>query len=500
MRQATRVHLKTSNRCTLHADTNNRGAYMHRPRNLIIFYVPAGATLLMGPTAIIPRSHLMSVDGGDWACLANPADLTELWSGAVEHKLTAPAHTGVAVLLHPAMFHRGTARLTDVSAEHPFRAMFKFIFSSTRTPTTPTWDAATPAADWTSVGIPSGMEGACESLWRWFGGDHAGGPDVPTVSDNVAELGARLMAEHAHGDEPGRINASYALAKIATSDQFESARAVERLLAAITHKTNEGARRVAVPGLAAAGDVAVPSLIALLTRIGVEGCGEVALRTLAYGADALGEAAQGQHTWISALEVLAKKELALEAAVETGQFGSLQGDVNTNPNTAISPSGSAGCVLAAVEHISQRAIAAGDAEACELASGILLRALSSDHTIACAASAAVASLAVADRRLLRVSTWSDLQSKVADVAAGSTKYMERAVASEALKRLSAPRAETALARAQRRVVQSMLEAEWATPEDDPRQNDGNRQVKDSTEPRPDERGAASALFALRNVG
>eukprot|EP01043_Picozoa_sp_COSAG02_P033275 COSAG02_NODE_2263_length_9312_cov_3.608054_3_plen_488_part_00 len=484
----------------LHIDTNNRGAYMHRPRNLIIFYVPAGATLLMGPTAIIPHSHLMSVDGGDWACLEDPDDLTELWSGAVEHKLTAPAHKGVAVLLHPAMFHRGTARLTDISTDHPFRAMFKFLFSSTRNPTTPGWDTASPAADWTAIGIPSGMEGACESLWRWFGGSPAGGPDVPVTLDSVEQLGACLMAEHAHGDEPGRINASYALAKIAASDQRHSARAIELLLAAVTHETCEGARRVAVPGLAAAGDAAVASLVGLLARIDVEGRDEVALRTLAYGADALGEAAEGQHTWISALNVLAKQELALEAAVAAGHFGSLQGDVNANPNTAISPSGSAGCVLAAVEHISQRAIAAGDAEACELASSILLQALASDHTIACAAAAAVASVAVADRRLLCPSTWSALQLKLAEVAAIGQKYMERAVATEALKRLIAPREETALARAQRRVVQSLLEAEWAAPEDDPRQNDERGRLKEFTESRPDERGAASALFALRNVG
>ena len=121
----------------------------------------------------------MSVDYGDWTCLEDPADLTELWSGAVEHKLTAPAHTGVAVLLHHALFHRGTARLSDPSDDHPFRPMMKFIFSSTCTPTTPSWDAGSPAADWTAAGVPSGMESACGSLWRWLGGDAAGGPGVP---------------------------------------------------------------------------------------------------------------------------------------------------------------------------------------------------------------------------------------------------------------------------------------------------------------------------------
>ena len=474
----------------------------------------------------------MSVDEADWTCLEDSTDLTELWRGALEHKLTAPAHTGVAVLLHQAMFHRGTARLSDVSAEHPFRPMMKFIFSSTRTPTTPSWDAASPPADWAAAGVPSGMEGTCGSLWRWLGGDAAGGPDVPATTESTAELGARLAAEHVHGDEPGRNNASYALAEIAASGGGggDARQAVELLLAAITHETCEGARRVAVPGLAAAGDAAVPSLVALLEGINVEGdddgeaARDAALRTLAYGADALGEAAEGQQVWMPALQALAEKQRALQAAVAAGRYVS-QG---SNPNSAISSGGSAGSVLAAVEHIGQRALVAGDAAACELAGQILLRALAADRatSIASAAAAAVASIAVADRRLLRPATWAALQSAVAKAAAGGRDYRERAVASEALKvsdhdpcskyiicylmmalitsnharspkRLIAPRAETALARAQRRVVQSLLEAEWATPEDDPRQNGeiAGRVVK-ATEPV--ERPAESALFALRN--
>ena len=475
-----------------HKDTNNRGAYMHRPRNLIIFYVPAGATLHMGPTAIIPGSALMSVDNADWTCLQDPADLTELWDGAVEHKLTAPAHTGVVVLLHQAMFHRGTARLSDVSAEHPFRPMMKFIFSSTRAPTTtPSWNAASPA-DWSKAGVPPGMEGACGSLWRWLGGDAAGGPQVHAATDSVTELGARLTAEHAHGDEPSRNNASYALGEIAASGGRDAAQAVELLLAAITHETCEGARRVAVPGLAAAGDAAVPSLIALLEGIDVEGAKAAALRVLAYGADALGEAAEGEQVWMGALEALGEKHHALDAAMAAGQ-SALPWITAENPNN----SGSAGSVVAAVESIGQRAVAAGNVEACELASRILLRAL--DGPSAGGAVAAVASIAVADQQLLRPATTAALLSKVREAATGG-EYRERAVASEALKRLIAPRAETALARAQRRVVQSLLEAEWASPEDDPRQNGeiAGRQAKVTPE-RPAERPAESALFALRNA-
>ena len=469
---------------------------MHRPRHIIIFYVPAGATLHMGPSAIIRGGHLMSVDRNVWTCLEDPSDLTELWCGALEHKLTAPAHTGVAVLLHAAMFHRGTARLSNVSDEHPFRPMMKFIFSSTRTPTTPSWATASPPADWATAGVLPGMEGTCASLWRWFGGDAVGGPDVPATTAGVAELGGRLIAEHVHGDEVDRNNASYALAEIARSDGDNAAHAIELLLAGITHATCESARRVAVPGLAAAGNAAVPSLIALLEDIIVAGDDTVALRTVAYCADALGEAAECQRSWVAALETLAKIQRALEAAIAAGEF---VWPPDPNVNAAIGCGGSVGSVLAAVQHIGERAVATGDAETCELASEILLQALAADHATASAAAAAVASIAVADRRLLRPSTWAALQAKVADVAAHGHNYVERHVASEALKRLIAPRAETSLARAQRRVLQSVLESEWAAPED------GRRQKLDAIAGRlavpnkPAERGAESALFALRNA-
>ena len=55
-------------------------------------------------------------------------------------------------------------------------------------------------------------------------------------------------------------------------------------------------------------------------------------------------------------------------------------------------------------------------------------------------------------------------------ATHGSDYRERALATEALRRLVAPRGQNALATAQRRVMQSLLEAEWAPPQEDPRQN------------------------------
>ena len=219
-----------------------------------------------------------------------------------------------------------------------------------------------------------------------------------------------------------------------------------------THKTCEGARRVAVPGLAAAGDAAVPALLALLQRTRAGG-GEAEQRAVAYTADALGEAAaSGQH-WVSALRALGETQCALEAAVVAGH------PLSANP---------AGSVLAAVEHIAQRAVAAGDAAACRLAGDILLRAL--DGPAASAAAAAVASLAVADSRLLGAGASAALVRRLSEIEERAKTHRERAVAAEALRRLVVPRAGTALASAQRRVIQSLLEAAWSPPEEDPRQN------------------------------
>ena len=94
----------------------------------------------------------MSVDHADWSGLRDETDLTALFPEAVEHKLTAPAHTGVAVLLHHSLFHRGTARLSDISDDNPWRPMVcsyrldlpcHFLFVPCEVPSPPTPDVRT---------------------------------------------------------------------------------------------------------------------------------------------------------------------------------------------------------------------------------------------------------------------------------------------------------------------------------------------------------------------
>jgi hypothetical protein len=346
--------------------------------------------------------------------------------------------------------------------------MFKFIFTRTRAPTIATWDTTTPGPDWESVGMASGTAGACASLWHWLGGEHAFGPQENVKHHTDANvLGARLTAPHVPGDESARQQAGYGLANlVASRDSNVAVVAVQILLGALTHPQHEGPRRVAVSALAAAGDGAVPGLLSLLqcTRARIanaEQGDEHVLRTLTYAADALGEAATSKQHWLPALNVLEDIMRGIdEVGSSLGQpLRSGNGKAAHNPIRS---------VLAAVEHIVQRAVAAADSTSCQAASTILLSAL--DGPSATSAAGAVVSLAIANKHLIGPEQHAALVKSLSGRTRTEQAYRDRAVASEALKRLVATRAGTPIARAQLRVIQSCVEAEWFPPVEDPRQN------------------------------
>ena len=271
------------------------------------------------------------------------------------------------------------------------------------------------------------MAGACRSLWHWLGGDLASGPQYRSGSQDAQDqadiqaMSAILTAEHVPGDESSRQAAGYGLAHLAASHSRHAAAAVsspcsicgidawifyidtvqhgdlrdiyctdqvQSLLDALTHPRHEGPRRVAVSALAAAGDTAVPGLVALLQRTRLSS-DERELRTLTYAADALGEAATSSQHWLPALSALGDKMRALDAAASSSgrmpvrtlsPFPSTfptqthfpshcpykpTGQVSGNGKAAYNPARS---VVAAVEHIAQRAVAAADAAACRAAS------------------------------------------------------------------------------------------------------------------------------------
>jgi hypothetical protein len=80
-----------------HKDGAYRSTVNLRPRVVMILYVPGGASLEMGPTAVLPRSHVLGLDDGEaWS------NFEVTMPSVHEHKLAVPEGKGAAVLIHCA--------------------------------------------------------------------------------------------------------------------------------------------------------------------------------------------------------------------------------------------------------------------------------------------------------------------------------------------------------------------------------------------------------------
>jgi hypothetical protein len=284
-----------------HKDTQRAQICGHRTRAAMVMYYPGGCAADMGPTAIVPSSHILARDGlglsygvmddgpagaedrGDWGGLGGRAEiLPKIAPGLFEHQVVVQA--GSVVIVHEDMVHRGTPRLD----EDAFRPMFKWSFMRLHEPTAPTWrhDHATPtptAADWPALVSPEAGP-ICESLWRWHLGD--GSQVQMQGSDGNANVVANtfletsVLASARDGDEAERMGAAYALGECGDDASLAI------LATALCSDDNESARRAGAFGLGVAGDRAVPTLIAVLDK-GAEASGLV----VGSAAEALGEAA-----------------------------------------------------------------------------------------------------------------------------------------------------------------------------------------------------------------
>ena len=251
---------------------------------MYIFYLPAGATLEMGPTVIIPQSQWLGRDQGesvntDWSSVAK--DPTSLAPSLTEHLCTAPANQGTAVLLHHAMFHRGSVSVRDperrAGPDNPRRPMIKLIFHRTLAPTRPSWDHDPGFAFGGDEQVSARMAAAAgcteleltpaiESVWRWLTGttqqlassDGVGAGGLGRFMSN--RLSEQLLRPQREGDEAARVGSGYRLARAA------SANAAQRLLHVLEHGPEAG-RRVAVQALAAAGAAAVGPLVARIHQL-----------------------------------------------------------------------------------------------------------------------------------------------------------------------------------------------------------------------------------------
>ena len=113
----------------------------------MVMYYPGAADESMGPTAIVPSSHILARDGlglsfgvieegpdaefdrDDWSGLgAGQADiLPQIAPSLFEYKVIVPPEAaGSVCIVHEDMVHRATPRLSE---DARWRPMFKFSFN-----------------------------------------------------------------------------------------------------------------------------------------------------------------------------------------------------------------------------------------------------------------------------------------------------------------------------------------------------------------------------------
>ena len=92
------LHISGNNDQGFHKDTPEGGGPVRhmRPRWCMVMYYPAGSTLEMGPTAILPGGQYFSVDNDKWSQVAESMGAK---LGLQEFKVTSPLAKGCAILI-----------------------------------------------------------------------------------------------------------------------------------------------------------------------------------------------------------------------------------------------------------------------------------------------------------------------------------------------------------------------------------------------------------------
>ena len=223
----------------LHKDSWNRRR--HRTRWGMAFYYPQDTPVELGPTGIVPGSH---VDNQ-----RPPRD---------EHALTGEA--GTVVIVHYDLWHRGMPNKGEM-----VRYMQKFLFTRLSEPTRPDWDC--DSRDFAEEN-ENGRSRMYRSLWNWHCSNN---PTLKPASDEqIADWIGQLSDE----DETAAFNAAYALGEAGEP-------AIQPLIDAMKSDSEYEARN-ATYGLAAMGKPAVQPLIRELSdprpqtrRFAVETLGDI---------------------------------------------------------------------------------------------------------------------------------------------------------------------------------------------------------------------------------
>ena len=239
------MHVRSATGQEFHRDGNHPPMRHHAPRYLIGFFYPGPVTQSEGPSALLPGSQYLHLDGlhqrlhptphgssGGITPAAVEESTAQLDGGLAEYRCLCPA--GTLLLMHYDVFHRGCAQGDDPQWRGMFKvkplsllllgwpqaahlnldAVLQLNFFRSSSPTGPSWRHSAGAEFAQPEGIDAHSAGLSERLapvhgavWRWMLGEPGGAQ--PTAGP--AELGrlARLVEES--DSEAERMGAAYAL-------------------------------------------------------------------------------------------------------------------------------------------------------------------------------------------------------------------------------------------------------------------------------------------------
>ncbi len=263
----------------------------HRPRWLICMYYPATVSLDMGPTAIAPGSQYYSLAGdGDGSARPPPQPIRHdelddperimqrddlvardrLLRAAIESLDPALTESPVVVkagsfcCFHYDLYHRRLRRLSTHGRTAPPRVMFKFLFTSGRHRTAPSWAHIMGGdPEWRNgQGRPS-RHVLWQSIWTSMLGSTTADP-ARADERIVAEQSTTSTTEVLLGseDEVERMGAAYQLGQAGHAGNTEAVLALTDAL----QWGHDRAQRAAMHGLAVAGSTAVDPLLAVLSQ------------------------------------------------------------------------------------------------------------------------------------------------------------------------------------------------------------------------------------------
>ncbi len=206
----------------------------HRPRWVMIMYVPQDTPAERGPTGVIPGSQF----------------ITQRPDDSIMPEVAAALPAGGFLLIHYDIWHRKMKNFTDLN-----RYMMKFEFVRMREPAAPSWDHRD--AQWQLEDLPGvDLTPVWQRQWAWL--RHAA-PPPKRPDTNMAALAAQLR----EGREPDAIVAAYELAGFG-ADAVGTLMDVVRNNDADESMTN----RVAIDGTEPDGGAAARNAVHALVEIG----------------------------------------------------------------------------------------------------------------------------------------------------------------------------------------------------------------------------------------